>query len=734
MPKSKITLFSLFFFSLTITAYAQPYFRWAKNAGEWVVSTDRTIITDDSGNVFATGTFKGTVDFDPSSGTTNLSSSSPLFLDVFVSKLDSDGNLIWALQLGGANSNDKAIGVATDAAGNICIFGSFDGTSDFDPGPGVFNMTSVGFDDLFITKLDPNGNFLWARRLGGTSSEVGSSIRIDSSGNVYTVGTFQDWVDFDPGSTTEMLQPDGLADVFISKLDINGNFVWAKRVGGVDMEVAKSVTTDPFGNVFVTGHFNGTADFDPGIGTEYRTPAAWGDLFVLKLDPNGDFLWVKNVGVPYGANPVFGKSIATDASGNVYTTGSFKETADFDPGPGTEYLTATAFGGLSVFVLKLDVSGDFVWAKCMGPDITSAQANSIALDSWGNVYTTGYFNGTVDFDPGPGVENFASNGCFNLFISKLDSSGNYLWATALGETNSTFGYSITTDNSGGIYAAGEYTGTFVDLEPGSGVTNLSGYGRMYVLKLSECLPDETVASCDSYSWNGTTYYSSGVYTDTTHNGCEVNLNLTINNSGNSLSTETACGSYSWNGTTYSNSGTYDWTGTSSTGCDSTATLNLTLISADDITTSVNGYTINANNSAASYVWLDCDNSYIAIPGETGQFFTASVNGNYAVQITNNGCVDTSACVPITTLGISENSLHDFVLHPNPSEGAFSIDFNTQKDVIEMKIIDATGRKVAEKTFEYVDQIKFELNEPQGVYMVELSDGVHQRSIIKLVIE
>ena len=150
-----------------------------------------------------------------------------------------------------------------DSSGNVYTTGYFFFDVDFDPGAGSTELTSAGSNDVFVSKLDPLGNFVWAKRFGGPSSQVSFSIAVDDSGNVYTTGYFQGTADFDPGSGTSNLTSVGSEDVFVSKLNSVGNFVWAKSFGGIGYSVA----VDSSGNVYTTGYFAGTEDFDPGAGT-----------------------------------------------------------------------------------------------------------------------------------------------------------------------------------------------------------------------------------------------------------------------------------------------------------------------------------------------------------------------------------------------------------------------------------------------------------------------------------
>ncbi len=438
----------------------------------------KAIATDSVGNVYSTGYFQGTMDFDPGAGTFNLTSAGSY--DVFVSKVDIAGNFVWAKSLGGTDV-DVANAIALDAFGNVYTTGHFRGTADFDPGAGTLNLTSAGGFDGFVSKLDSAGNFVWAKALGGTSDDSASGIALDAFGNVYTTGNFFGTADFNPGDGTFNLSSAGSRDGFVSRLDNAGNFVWAKALGGTSDDYASAIALDAFGNVYTTGYFIGTADFDPGAGTFNLTSAGARDGFVSRLDSAGNFSWAKALG---GTSDDVANAIALDAFGNVYTTGSFSGTANFDPGVGTFNLTSA--GSIDVFVSRLDSAGNFSWAKALG-GTNDDRAIAIALDAFGNVYTTGYFYGTADFDPGAGRFNLTSSaGSDDVFVSKLDSVGNFVWAKALGGTNSDSANAIALDAFGNVYTTGYFWGTS-DFDPGAGTFDLTsaGSGDVFVSKLTQ---------------------------------------------------------------------------------------------------------------------------------------------------------------------------------------------------------------------------------------------------------
>jgi len=494
----KIYFIALLAFSgLNFHLTAQPpNLFWAKNLGGTSGEGGNSIFVDASGNVYTTGTFNGTVDFDPNNGTYYLTAVS---FDIFVSKLDAAGNFIWAKKLGIGNG----FSISVDANGNVYTTGRFT-SGDFDPGPGIFNLNTAGDTDIFVSKLNSSGNFVWAKRLGGTYADEGYSIAINSIGNVTTTGYFTYTADFDPGIGTYNLTATR-HDIFISTLDASGNFLWAKHFRRVSFEtsdvcIGRSVALDANGNVYTTGNFTHIYDFDPGPGVYNLDSEVGGYIFVSKLDPSGNFIWAKQMGG--GSIYNAGNSIAVDANGNVYTSGTFENTGDFNPDPFETYNLSGSQG--DIFVSKLDANGDFIWAKKMGGPFPD-EGTSMALDANGNVYTTGTFWGTSDFDPGNGTYNLTAAGSTDMFVSKLDPSGNFVWAVKMGGASSNDNsVSIAVDNNENVFTTGFFIGT-VDFDPNNGTYNLTSAGNLdiFVEKLCQ-LASPTISGTTTFCQGSST--------------------------------------------------------------------------------------------------------------------------------------------------------------------------------------------------------------------------------------
>ncbi|HRH10873.1 MAG TPA: hypothetical protein PLU73_05135, partial [Bacteroidia bacterium] len=382
------TLLIINFLFLYLLHFSQsPAFLWAeKFAGQSTLAKGNSIKTDVLGNIYTTGHFSGIVDFNPGAGTFTINSVPSLNNDIYISKLDIDGNYIWAKAFGGIG-NETGLSIAVDLFGNVYACGIFSTTADFDPGPGSFSLTSNGGYDAFILKLDPSGNFLWAKSFGGSSHDYANNLTLGANDNLHVCGSFVGTVDFDPGvGTYNLTGPD---DAFILKLDKDGNFIWAKNIGGTVGASARALSLDGTGNIFITGPYAGIVDFDPNAGNYTLTSSGQLDVFVEKLDNSGNFIWAKGMG---GVENEDAFSLALDQNGNVLTTGYFRGNSDFDPGAGTFSLSASTIRS-HIYVSKLDANGNFVWAKGFvgngaGGSPKNNIGHSIAVDGSGNVFTT----------------------------------------------------------------------------------------------------------------------------------------------------------------------------------------------------------------------------------------------------------------------------------------------------------------------------------------------------------
>ncbi|MCY2964401.1 MAG: YDG domain-containing protein, partial [Planctomycetota bacterium] len=400
---------------------------WARSmGGSYTQDWGDGIGVDGSGNVYLTGYFQGSnVDFDPGAGTFLLSSAGSNRDAVFISKLDSSGNFVWARQFSNTTHHTETGSLRVDAAGNVYSTGEFGGTVDFDPGAGVQNLTAGSSGGTYISKLDSNGNYVWAQALNGSAGVY--DLALDGNGNIFIGGAYSGTMDVDPGAgTTNITSASGLNSLFVVKLNSSGGLVWGRTANPSGHASIYALTVDGSGNVYSTGSFQGTGDFDPGAGVT-NLSALSVTPFLWKLNGGGDFVWAKQLGVGNNSTAI-GRDIAVDAAGNVYSTGSFTFILDFDPGSNTFELNSQSLQG--GYISKLDANGDFVWAKkpATCSNLESSTGFAITVDSRGNVITAGNFSdrsAPYDFDPGAGTYNISANGV-DGFVLKLDGSGNFL--------------------------------------------------------------------------------------------------------------------------------------------------------------------------------------------------------------------------------------------------------------------------------------------------------------------
>jgi hypothetical protein len=378
-------------------------------------SVAASVALDSDGSIYLTGLFFETLDLDPGPGEVIRTSSGNS--DSFLIKLDSSGNLIWARTWGGSRFDD-ASSVSIDPSGNLIVTGAFMATADFNPDPGVYELTSNGQYDAFMSKFDSSGNFLWARSWGGFMDDVAREADIDRLGNIYVTGDFFRDVDFDPGSGVDLHSSNGQDDAYLSKFDPSGNFFWVDIFGGSGMGIGASVALDSSDNVYLAGSFQYSVDFDPGPGIDLRSPVGGLDAFLLKLDTDGNLLRA----VTWGGLGVSPFAIAVDRDNNVFVTGDFQDFVDLDPGPGGVWRESD--GLKDGFLSKFDSNCDFLWGLTFGGSDCDL-GDSVACDSVGNSYLGGWFLHTADFNPGPQVDNLVSNGSVDAFLARYSPDGDW---------------------------------------------------------------------------------------------------------------------------------------------------------------------------------------------------------------------------------------------------------------------------------------------------------------------
>lgn len=405
--------------------------RAVAGAGDMKVTS---IVRDPSGDLLIAGEFAGTIDFGPTPGVLSLTATGAK--DVFVARQDSEGRFLWARRFGGNGATQIAANGGLAAAASVpgepaafYVGGSFVGTTDFDPGPGVFALTSVGALDVFVVKIDGDGNLIWAQRSGGPSGTLNVNAMAAGAGGVFLVGYCGGNLVI--GGRT-VCSATGVNAFLLAMNATTGAFAWILQDHSFTA-AAQSVFAADDGTIVYAGNQGGAAflegvssfgtavwehlvSFD-GIlrltgdpqGGFYVAGVAAGDAVVMKCNAAGATIWETPLGVSHGS---LANSIRPDTAGNVYVAGEFSGTFLGDT------VSMVSHGQSDAFVMGLDPTGTVVWSEDLG-GVEADEAKDLVPDDNHNVYAVGTFRATADFDPGPAVYNLTSAGAADGFVWKF---------------------------------------------------------------------------------------------------------------------------------------------------------------------------------------------------------------------------------------------------------------------------------------------------------------------------
>jgi len=339
----------------------------------------------------------------------------------------------WAVH-GGGSSGDYGNSVAVDGQGNSFVTGWFQLTATF----GSFTLTSAGGYDIFIVKYNSNGQAQWAQRFGGAATDIGYGIDLDANGNIYVAGTFAGAATF---GSIMVTSNNGSPDIFVARFDTAGNPLWVQTAGSSTDDQAQAITVDKINaKIYVAGYFKSTATF----GLIPVSSFGQSDIFIAKYDTIASVgstpLWLHQGG---GTSYEIPYSVCTDGAGNVYVAGNFNGTSNFDG------ITVTSAGMDDVVVAKYNSQGVIKWVHRDGG--AQGDRGLSVTNNDNGIYYTGWFTGTAQF----GTTTLTGT-LDEIFISKLDTSGNFQWANKAGGAGYDQGYGICTDANSNVYITGAY--------------------------------------------------------------------------------------------------------------------------------------------------------------------------------------------------------------------------------------------------------------------------------------
>ena len=678
------------FISLGQSKYSAKL-EWAFSSGSVGLDRAMGLAVDNNGDFVCSGFFTNTVNFNPMGVSFPMTSAGGE--DAYVARYDKNRNLIWAVSFSSQNGYVLARDIDIDQNSNVYVTGRFTGSVDFDPSSSNFILNSNGAEDTYLAKLDPLGNLIWVVAFGGSSRDEGISVTYNPVGAILITGHFRGSVDFDPSPNNLIKNGANAENVFLSCFDQNGNLMWNNAMisSSNSASIARGyhATVDDDYNFIVSGAFFGTIDLDGSSATVNATAQSASDAFIAAYNPLGIYQWSFTFG---GTSNVIPSSVELGTDSSIYVGGYFEGNANFNPS-GTA-LNKSSAGSRDIFISKFDASRNLQWNVAAG-GVSSEVSTKLIVDNRNHVFITGYRYSSFDANPDPSITEMVGPSSINGdgYLWALDSLGNYITAYSIGAGSEDIGQVIDIDLFNNVYVGGSFTG-IVDFNPSSQVYNMTSNGDkdFFIQKVSLC--KETTDSIDAY---GCQYYISP------------------------------------SGKLFNSNGIYSDTLTNQNGCDSVLTINLSLNQLSN-SISQNGNVLSANtNQSVSYQWLDCNNGYLAISGETQSTYTATANGSYAVEITQGNCKDTSNCMQVIRVSLDKNEHESKIsIYPNPSSGLFTIEGVAPNMVSRCQLYNISGKQL--KVFKLGQNNQFEIEQASGIYFlqIQLQDGgfIHKKIIKK----
>lgn len=594
------------------------------------------------------------------------------FVDASMSQTIDCPYINWATKAGGESFHERGVSIAVDTAGNSYVLGIFEDVSLF----GNDILTSSGSSDIFVAKLNPQGEFLWAKKVGGISQDYGEGIAVDHIGNIYITGSYSHTATF--GSI--VLEGDGFgSQMFVSKLNSQGQFLWAKTTGGYGSSYGTSIVVDTEGNSHVTGAFYGTVTFGSITLPNFN---GYVNTFITKVNDQGEFIWAKKIGVDN--NYIEGLDIDVDHVGNTYVTGSFIGDATF----GDTTLATNPSGGdydYDVFVTKINEQGDFLWARKVG-GFDRDIGYKITVDSLGNSYVMGEFYGIISFG-----DSIQLTGGSDGFITKLNDQGEFLWAIKAGKQS--FGrVDIHNHSLDENYVTGYFVNSIY-----LGDTTLTTTGQsIFVAKL-----------------NGQGEFSGGQqvggegYLEIYSQGLDVDIN------GNAYIIGYFYGTINYDSDILTSSG-FDILISKLSWSDGTIDFTPSIFNY-----SHNGLTTffsNTENNSSAFLWNFGDGT---TSEDENPIHVYGVEGEYNVCLTiENTCGEIgTTCQPIliyNNLGIKDNEKEEFLIYPNPTDEILNI---AGGNVKRLRVMSLNGQEImSSKNQSQINVSSFS----SGLYFLEIN--------------
>lgn len=595
----------------------------------------------------------------------------------------------------------------------------------------------------------------------------------DKEGNIYTYGNFAGTTDLDPGPGERSFTAGGATDCYVQKFDSEGKLLWVYAFGSFGRDGASGrIAIDDKGHLYIIGAFSDRVDFDFGPKEYFLESYGNEDLFILKLDLDGKFIWAGSMGSP---NKDGAGAVTVADNGDLIINGYFKTIADLDPGPGVRWFESK--GNRNVFMERLDSSGQLKWIKIIGGTEDIYSGNDVGLDSLGNLYFSGIYEGKIDLNPGKGEQIVeAKAGKFDYYLLKLDGEGNYLWANGYGGSGTDINYDLDVGPDGRICVVGSFENT-MDFESGQGVSERTSNGItdgfiQYLDTDGKLLWVYTYGGIDRDVLGTVLHdpfgnlYVTGAFQDSfdivqandtfrleSQGGWDM-LFLKVDTNGKmeklltmggkktdfmgQLSLVPGTGDIIIEGI-FQDSVDFDPDPVGEYYLDYSSLLKgfiLKLSQCDlDLTIINKAPTLEARSRFTTYQWLDCGDDFKSIPGANQQYFEPGLSGSYAVEVSNGFCTDTSECIEvIVSAAQTVEKEMSIRVEPNPSGRIFNLHLGTIAKRIEVDIVDVLGRSVLSKVFTHTDRAELSFRGAPGVYFLTVQVDQSPVRTIKLLKE
>ena len=683
-----------FVFTFVVNPIHSQSWEWTSKIGSTSADVSESAAIDKMGNIFVAGKFKNSITLDSN----NITSSGDY--DIFVAKFDSQGNNLW-LKSAGGTLKDEGLAVHCDLAGNVVVTGFFKVQASFDStiiyGPNTENF--------FIAKYSGSGNLIYVKNAIGPGKSIGKGIEFDKMGNALATGYYKDTCIF---GTDTLISP-AESNVFLVKYDPIGNLLWANYGGGNYDAWASSVSIDSYCNSYITGSFKDTADF----GNNQMITNGGNDVFLVKCDSAGNWLWAKNGG---GNNNDYGNGMRVDPLNNIAVTGSFFDTVSFPPAQ-----PLITNGSKDGFIAYYNPQGDCMWIKTMG-GLQQDKGIDCVGDKDGNIYVTGFVNGISQFNS---IVDTTVGGD-DIFIAKYDNSGNIIYADLAGSSAADYGKGIALSQQGIVYVTGDFRATSyfsndTIISNGDRDAFLSKYydgSPVFVSQpsnLNVCVGDTVTLSVQL---TGPAPFSYLWFDDAGSILGAVNSSYTFTASDTNYSGKYYCMVNNVNAFVTSDTAllTVHSLPVVDLGPDTNMQLNYSII-------------IDAGAGFISYQWSTTDTT------QSIEVLLSSVilgDTMYSVIVTDsNGCINSDTIIIYTFIdGIDENKniYTQCYIYPNPATENITIKMNN--DIKSLQLINLIGQVIMEKQVN-TNEIKVTLSgiEP-GLYFLKMKveNGIITRKI------